>query len=209
MITARQVHRAIAILIAAFVMLHLGTHLFAWGGVDAHTAALEKARLLYRHSIAESMLVLAIITQVLLGLRLAISRLREGVDRGWGRIQIASGVALAIFLLAHTGAALSARWLGGIETNFYWPAGTLLLSPLKYGFWPYYLIAVSALFAHVASAFHFAGRERAARALLACGLVFAPLVVLPFSGAIYPVELPDDHLTYFAGLGADIDPVER
>ncbi|MEO9462086.1 MAG: hypothetical protein ABJ242_05055 [Marinomonas sp.] len=201
-IGTRQIHRIFAAIIGAFVVLHLGNHLLAWGGVDMHTAGLQIVRLIYRNPLSEAVLIAAVTGQIIIGLRLAHACWRTGVDRGWGRLQLGSGLVLAIFLGAHMGAALSARWLSGIDPNFYWPAGTLTIAPLKYGFWPYYLIAVFSLFAHIASALHFHGRAKTARALLTVGTIAAPIVVLPFSGLIYDIALPAEHLEYFANLTA-------
>jgi succinate dehydrogenase/fumarate reductase cytochrome b subunit len=205
----RQIHRIVAIALGVFIALHLASHAFAWGGIAAHSAALQAVRLVYRNPAIEPLLLTAVALQVVLGLRLALSRWRSGVSGGWGRLQLASGSILAFFLLAHAGAAVSARWLGGIDTNFYWPASTLVLAPLKYGFWPYYVLAVSALLIHVACALHFNGFARMPRLLAMAALPVAITIVLPFSGAIFPVELPDDYRTYFANyadIGGELEP---
>ncbi len=199
---SRQIHRAFALIIGAFALLHLGNHLMAWGGVDMHTAALKMVRMIYRNPVAETVLIGAVLGQILIGLRLAVRRWQGGVDKGWGRLQLGSGLVLAVFLGAHMGAALSARWLSELDTNFYWPAGTLTLAPLKYGFWPYYLIAVFSFFAHIASALHFQGLTKSARTLVVLGAIAAPIIVLPFSGLIYDIALPAEHLEYFANLTA-------
>lgn len=194
---ARQLHRANAVVITAFIAMHLGNHLTAWGGIAAHRTAMESLRAVYRNAYAEPVLITVLVIQIAAGM--ALLRHQSASDRigFWAKTQRISGITLAIFLIMHTGAALSARWLAGVDTNFYWPAGTLVLAPLKFWFLPYYLVALIAFAAHISSALHFNGWRKTSWTMLAIGPFAALIVVLPFTGALYAIELPQAHQDYF------------
>lgn len=193
----RHFHRWIAFALCCFLLLHLGTHLAAIWGPQAHGEMLLAVRPLYRAAWLEPLLLLAFIVQIGLGARLLVHRWPDRRSSVWSWLQIGSGVIIAIFVLMHAGAALAARHLAGLDTNFYWPAGTLAIAPLKYGFAPYYALGVSAVFVHLAAALHFNGRAAAAPFVATAGVLLALLLVLIFSGAFYTIELPDTYRDYF------------
>lgn len=192
-----QIHRMLALFLAGFVVLHLASHLFAWGGIAAHNQALDWVRLIYRNPAVETVLVIAILAQIVMGVRLAWARIRQGVSPGWGYLQLGSGAILMIFLFIHPLAALLARTQMGLDTNFYWPAGTLILAPLKYFFYPYYTLALFAIFSHIGCALHFRGKRGAARIMVLAGVVIPAIILPPFTGALFPIELPPAHAAYY------------
>ncbi len=198
----RQAHRLNAVIVGSFVALHFVTHLLAWGGIAVHTRGLELARMLYRMPVVEAILLAALLAQILTGLWLAFRRIRAGELGKWGILQVASGVLLALFILAHASANLSARFDHGLDTNFFWPAGTLVTSPANRYFYFHYTVPICALFAHIACALRFNGHERFAWRVLLAGPVAALIIVLPFSGALYPIELPDSHRAYLEAMSA-------
>lgn len=149
----RHFHRALAIVLLAFILLHLSTHLMAFWGPDAHSAMLKRVRPIYRGGWIERGLLAAFALQIVLGIRLLVYRWPDRGHSLWSWLQIISGGIIAIFVVIHASAAVMAR-RSGIDTNFYWPAGTLVIAPLKYGFAPYYALAVSAVFVHLAAALH-------------------------------------------------------
>ncbi len=159
---------------------------------------MQWSRTLYQFPLFEIALVLALTAQVVLGIRLLRGiRARKRKD-AWHKVQFASACYLAYFIIAHTAAALTTRLIVDLDTNFYWAAGTLVLSPLKYGFAPYYFLAVTALFSHLLAALHFRG----ARAWHAPALVVGPLVgmviVAAYAGLLYEIELPANYRDYFS-----------
>ncbi len=192
----KQIHLWTGAIVAGFLVLHFGSHLTAWGGIALHTQGLALVRSVYRVPVVEALLIAALLLQILLGLCLVIGRIRSGGLGGWGVLQALSGVLLAMFILAHTGASLSARFAYGLDTNFYWPAGTLVTSPMNQYFYFHYTVPICALFAHLGCALRFNGRKRLALCALAAGPVAAAVIVLPFSGALYPIELPASHAAY-------------
>ena len=203
---AKTIHRSSALLLGLFVLSHLAVHLTAVFGATYHVAALKFVQSAYRHPIAEFVLVIAILTQVITGAR----RLRFKEIDGWARLQVISGCYLLVFLLVHTSAAISTHHLFGLETDFYWAAGSLHFSPIKYGFAIYYFAAVLAFFVHLAAALHF-GWENAPRAVTTglplVGAIVSAVIVSAFSGVFYPIEItPEVEVYYeknFGGLGLE------
>ena len=153
-------HRLSACLIGLFIVVHLLNHLLALGGIDAHIAFMESFRRLYRQPGVEIALLFCVLFQVCSGVFF--------IKRRWGqrqgffeRLQAVSGGYLAFFLLNHVGAVLFGR-ASDLDTNFYFAAAGIHVSPFQYFFVPYYFLAVLAIFCHVACAFHWLTRERLA-----------------------------------------------
>lgn len=202
---AKTIHRTVAILLLAFVAIHLIVHLTAVISADYHMAALDIVQAVYRHPVAESILVIAILTQIVTGAR----RLRFRNIGGWARLQVISGCYLLIFLFMHTSAALYTHHVFGLETDFYWAAGSLHFSPIKYGFAVYYFAAVLAVFVHIAAAVHF-GWTKAPKLLVIglpiLGACIAALIVSAFAGAFYDIEINDDVKAYYEQSFGDLEP---
>jgi succinate dehydrogenase/fumarate reductase cytochrome b subunit len=148
----------------------------------------------YRAPFVEPLLLASVLVQGVTG----VMQLRAGwaMQRGfWSRLQAISGGYLAFFLLLHTSAILGVRWLG-LDSNFYAAAMVLTVPPLPLLYAPYYALGISAVFAHVACAVHFAGRrrginlDRVSAGLMVGGVVLALPIVGAFSGAFYDIDLP-------------------
>lgn len=204
----RLVHRATAIVLAAFIISHLTVHLFALGGPQAHIAALDAVQWTYRNPVMETLLVLAILTQIFTGAR----QLRFSGAKGWALVQVVSGAYLILFLIVHTAAALYTHHIYGLETDFYWSAGSMHFDPIRYGFALYYFAAILAVFSHLGAAIHF-GWTAAPRALPvalpALGAILATTIIAAFWGALYPIEIGPDveayYETYFGLFGVSAD----
>lgn len=202
----RSIHRATALLLIAFIASHLVVHLFALAGPDAHIAALDAVQWTYRNPVMETLLVLAVITQIITGAR----QLRFAGAKGWALAQVVSGAYLIVFLIAHTSAALYTHHIFGIETDFYWAAGSLHFDPIRYGFLVYYFAAILAVFTHLGAALHFAlpnASPLIARAMPLLGAVTAAAILIPFWGALYPIDVGPDvegyYEKYFGLFGVD------
>lgn len=194
---AKQAHRRLAAFIGLFLVVHFATHFAALGGIKAQDAVLQWGRAAYRIPILELALVLALAAQVALGISL-LRRIAKRNRKGfWHWVQFASGCYLAYFIVMHTAAALVSRLALGLDTNFYWAAGTLILEPLKFGFAPYYVLVVVALLAHLLTALHFRKPRRWHAPALALGPVAGVAIILAYGGAFFPIELPQEHLDYF------------
>ena len=156
-LNAKQAHRRLALFLGLFLAIHFSAHFAAIGGIKAQGLVLELGRSIYRILPVEVALFVALALQIILGIKLlGIIGKRPRKDF-WHYAQFTSAIILAIFIVAHSSAALLSRWQFGLDTNFYWAAGSLTVDPLRYGFIPYYFLAVTALFTHILAALHFRG----------------------------------------------------
>jgi succinate dehydrogenase/fumarate reductase cytochrome b subunit len=60
----RKLHRGSGLLLALFIALHLFNHLVALESVERHRQVMNALRVVYRHPLAESMLLLAVLVQI-------------------------------------------------------------------------------------------------------------------------------------------------
>jgi hypothetical protein len=193
-----KAHRAVAFVLIAFIILHLASHLLSLAGPQRHLSTLPLIRPIYRGSFTEPVLIALLVVQIGLGLTLAWQRRKVGIDRAWGRLQIASGTYIAFFILVHTSAALSARYGSHLDTNFWWPASTLAHPIMRFFFYPYYFLAVVAVFSHLAAALHFRGtRSSLVRLLALSGPVIALLILAGFGGLFHQFSVPSPYLAAF------------
>lgn len=116
-------------------------------------------------------------------------------------LQAWSGGYLGLFLLVHVGAVLWGR-SHGLDTNFYFAAAGLHVSPWQWFFAPYYFLAVLAFWGHVGCAvyWHVPGlyRTRALCWMLAIGLTMAGILVVWLAGGITVVEIPVRYLASYS-----------
>lgn len=150
---ARVVHGGVAVLVLAFVAFHLVNHLVGWLGPQAHASVMHWGRRIYRTPAVEVLLVMGLLLQIGLGARLASRWGAQGVDR-YRAAQIATGVYVGFFLLAHMNSALvSARLLNGVETDWAWasaaPVG-LLDDAWSIRLVPHYGLGVFCVLSHLA-----------------------------------------------------------
>ena len=107
-------------------------------------------RNIYRNRFIEASLILAILIQVISGIRLFI-RKRKSVSTGFEKLQLWTGLYLSIFFAIHLSAVFTGRILLKLDTNFYFGAAGLNSFPHNLFFIPYYGLAVLSFFGHVAS----------------------------------------------------------
>lgn len=196
-----RAHRFTGLVILIFVALHLAVHLTALAGITAHSKVLSLVQILYRNPVVEPLLLLAILVQIGIGIHFAVSRWRLTKGDRWGRLQLVSGLYLAFFVLNHTGAALYARHGAGLETNFFWASGVLLHPVLQWYFYPYYALAIIAVFTHAAAAVWFRTRSaRRVRLVIASGVGIAVCILLSFGGWLYPIAIPGAYQRFYDGL---------
>lgn len=199
----RGLHRASALFIGLFVLLHMANHLAGLSGQETHIAFMAEARQLYRQPFVEAALVCLILWQVGSGLTMLV--------RGWARrtgtvawLQAASGGYLAFFLVNHIGAVIAGRTVFGLDTDFRFAAAGFFAPPWHWFFAPYYFLGVLSLFVHVGCAAYWsslASRPTLGTALLGgaagVGALLAALIVMALSGAMYPVAIPPHYLATY------------
>lgn len=194
----RQAHMRVAWFLLLFTTIHFATHFAALGGVETHSQALGWARIFYQFPLVEVALAAAFAAQIVFGFKLLSAiRKRKKKDR-WHWAQFLSACYLAYFIVMHTTAALTTRLGFGLDTNFYWAAGTLTTDPIKFGFAPYYVLAVVAIVTHLIAALHYRGRRAWHAPALALGPMVGLLVVLSYGGAFTEFDLPQEYRDYYA-----------
>jgi succinate dehydrogenase/fumarate reductase cytochrome b subunit len=206
----RALHRLAAIAVGLYALVHLANHLVALQGIGPHIAFMRAVRQLTRVPAVEALLLAGVAVQAGSGLLLVLRRRRQRATRlqrrpPFDRLQEASGLYLAFFLLVHVVSVLAGRAVLGLDTNFYFAAAGLQVRPYPLFFVPYYGLAVAALFTHLACVLRRrlpagtppATRDRAAWTGIAAGGVLAVLIVASFSGVFYPIDLPAAYLATF------------
>jgi succinate dehydrogenase/fumarate reductase cytochrome b subunit len=180
-----RVHRWSALVIVTFAALHMAGHLTAFVSLELNLAVVDRLRSFYKQPLFEGLLLAAVPVQVVTGLLLY----RAGRNRASGffyRLQLASGLYLAVFIAAHTMAtAVLFR-----NITFYAATGAshgVFTDPI---FMTYYVLGPLAVFAHVACALRVmlarrVGRARAERwavGTLAVSGALCVLIALALSG---------------------------
>jgi hypothetical protein len=153
-------HGCSGAVIAVFGLVHVANHVTGlWGG-ERHIAVMAALRTIYRMPAVEAVLLAAVAFQVLTGLSLL--RRHAGRDGSWwDTAQVSSGAYLAGFFLSHLTAALRARWLRGVDTNWIWlTADSMLSDPWSARLAPYYALSVVALGVHLGLGLRYVLRAR-------------------------------------------------
>lgn len=195
-------HRASAVVLGLFAVVHLLNHIWGLGGVAAHVAFMDGARMVYRSPIGEAILLTSVAAQAASGVGM-MWQTRARKPRGFMRAQRLTGTYLAFFLIVHTSAVLIGRLGFKVDTNFYFGAATLVIPPLALFFAPYYFLAVVALFVHIAAAGRLwlsrnRLREPVARGMVVAGILIGALIIAIFSGAFFPITLPAEITRMYA-----------
>ena len=183
----KAAHYWSGITLAVFISFHLFNQLTSLAGENVHIAMIHAFRRVYRHPVAETLLLAAVAFQIITGLLLIFTRKRSTLAE---KIQVYSGLYLSFFLLFHVGAVLYGRSLG-LDTNFYFAAAGMNMYPAMFFFIPYYLLAVSAISLHVA-AIHYikTGSRRWSRAIAITGLLAAVLIIAGFTNGFRWRHMP-------------------
>ena len=146
----KRIHYFSGVLISFFVGLHLFNHLYSILGADAHIEMMNDLRVVYRNIIAETILLFAVIIQVFSGIKLFFKK-RKNVTDFFEKLQIWTGLYLAIFFFIHLSAVLSGRLILNLDTNFYFGVAGLNIFPLNLFFIPYYGLAIISFFGHISA----------------------------------------------------------
>ena len=148
--TVRKIHYVSGLVITVFVGLHLFNHAVSVFGADKHITLMNALRPLYRNKFIEPVLLAAVLTQIVSGLKLFSVR-RKTATSNFDKLHIWTGLYLAVFFVIHLGAVFSGRLLLHLDTNFYFGVAGLNTFPFNLFFVPYYGLAVISFFGHVAS----------------------------------------------------------
>lgn len=182
---AFKVHRSSAAIITGFAALHFASHLSASFSLALNTRVVDAVRLVYKQPPVEALLLLALPVQIATGLWL-FRAARDRVLGRWDRLQLLSGLYLAVFIAAHaTATAILFR-----DINFRSASGG---GPGLFGdpsFLAYYVLGPLAVFAHLACGVRslalrrrgVVGAGRLAAGVLGVGAVVTLMISLALCG---------------------------
>jgi len=149
MITKR-IHYISGIIISLFVSFHLVNHVFSVFGVEKHIEIMNSIRLFYRNIFVETILLSAVVIQIVSGIKLVIQNRKKTISK-FEKLGIYSGLYIAFFFIVHIGAVMIGRIVLKLDTNIYFGAAGLNIFPLNLFFIPYYSAAIMAFFSHLSS----------------------------------------------------------
>jgi succinate dehydrogenase/fumarate reductase cytochrome b subunit len=199
----RLFHRASALLLVTFLVIHMVNHVVGLSGQAAHIAFMNSIRPIYRQPVIETVLLALFAMQVATGAILAIKGWRERHGFvAWA--QALSGLYIAAFLLIHVSSVVLGRVSLDLDTDFRFASAGFHVAGWPWYFMPYYFLAVFVLFVHVGCALYWnlgAGSRRSGRialvTLAGLGAVLGVTFVASMAGLLHPVVIPQEYLATY------------
>lgn len=194
----RRIHYYSGVIIALFVVLHLANHAFSLIGVEKHVEVMAQLRKIYRNVFVETLLLCAVGVQIFSGIQLYRSRFK--IAKGfYEKLQLWSGLYLAMFFVIHLSAVMVGRFLLKLDTNFYFGAAGLNYFPFNLFFIPYYSFAIFSFFAHIASIHYRKMKERnrdatiQSRIIIIVGVVTVFFLMYGLTNKFNGIEIPSEY----------------
>lgn len=193
----KSLHYFSGLTISIFVGLHLLNHLCSIMGISQHIEVMNIFRKIYRNAVCESILLLAVIIQIISGLSL-FRNLRKTTTSNFEKLQVWSGLYLAFFLIIHVSAVLIGRFCLHLDTNFYFGAAGINTFPTQLFFIPYYILAILSFFGHIA-AIHYKKMQtsflslspaKQSKVILLIGILTTILIFYGFTNHFKGVQIP-------------------
>jgi hypothetical protein len=148
--TVKRIHYISGLTITIFIGLHLFNHFCSIFGADKHIEIMKTLRLFYRNIFIETVLLFALLVQIISGLKLFKVN-RKIATSNFEKLHVWTGLYLAIFFVIHLSAVLGGRYFLHLDTNFYFGVSGLNSFPTNLFFIPYYGLAIFSFFGHIAS----------------------------------------------------------
>jgi hypothetical protein len=98
--TIKKIHFISGLTITIFIGLHLFNHIWSILGADKHIEMMNNLRVFYRNIFVETILLLAVLVQIISGLKLFKSN-RKTAANYFDKLHIWSGMYSAVFLIIH------------------------------------------------------------------------------------------------------------
>ncbi len=199
-VNTKRLHYFSGITISIFICLHLFNHACSLLGADAHIEMMTTLRRGYGNVLVEPILFFVVFIQVVSGIKLFLKK-RKSVSTYFEKLQIWSGLYLAVFLAFHSTAILAGRYVLNLDTNFYFGVAGLNTFPTILFFFPYYSFAIVSFFGHI-SAVHsmkmkhtICGVSAAnqAHVILAIGVICAVVIMYGLTNGFRGVEIPIEY----------------
>lgn len=193
----KSIHYYSGLVLTVFIGLHLFNHCYGLLGADRHIELMTVLRHFYRNVLVETVIVMAVVIQVVSGLRLFIAG-RKTAGSSFETLQLWTGFYLALFFVIHLGAVFAGRLLLELDTNFYFGVAGLNSFPANLFFIPYYGLAIIAFFGHIA-ALHYKKMKRnifgmtpgvQAKCILILGICLSVVILYGLTNYFRGVEIP-------------------
>ncbi len=94
--TNKRIHYLSGIILSVFIAMHLLNHLYSIFGVEKHISLMNNLRFIYRNTFVETILLAAVVTQMITGVTLFLKR-KATVNTFFEKLQIWSGLYLSAF----------------------------------------------------------------------------------------------------------------
>ncbi|WP_206539225.1 hypothetical protein [Aquimarina megaterium] len=145
-----RIHYISGVIITIFISFHLFNHSYSLFGVEEHIRLMDKFRWVYRNVFAETLLLIAVFIQIFSGIRLFLRR-RKNTTGFFEKLQVWSGLYLAVFFVFHLGAVFTGRFFLDLDTNIYFGVAGLNTFPINLFFIPYYGLGILSFFGHISA----------------------------------------------------------
>ncbi|WP_339607676.1 hypothetical protein [uncultured Roseivirga sp.] len=197
---AKRVHFISGLTITIFIVFHLINHVYSLFGVERHIELMNLFRLVYRNALAETILLLSVLVQIVSGIKL-FNRSRKVVHGFWKKLQLWSGLYLAIFFVFHLGAVFLGRLVLNLDTNIFFGVAGLNTFPFNLFFIPYYGLAIVSFFGHIA-AIHVQKSKRPifgitpnkqSSLILVFGILLTITILFGLTGRFQGIEIPSEY----------------
>ena len=198
--TIKNLHYISGLTITIFVGLHLFNHFISVFGAQDHIETMHTLRFFYRNIFVETILLLAVVVQIISGLKLFKTNRKLAISK-FDKLQIWTGLYLSIFFIIHLSAVLSGRLFLKLDTNFYFGVAGLNSFPFNLFFIPYYGLAIVSFFGHIAS-IHNKKMERnilglspkrQSLAILAFGFILTMVIFYGLTNHFNGVTIPKEY----------------
>jgi hypothetical protein len=196
----KKIHYLSGLTITIFIGLHLFNHFCSIFGADKHIEIMNNFRHFYRNIFVETVLLLAILVQIISGLRLFKAN-KKIANSNFEKLHIWTGLYLAIFFIIHLSAVLGGRLFLHLDTNFYFGVAGLNSFPFNLFFIPYYGLAILSFFGHIASIHNKKMKsnflnltpKQQATAILIFGFVLTITIFYGLTNQFKGVEIPSEY----------------
>lgn len=197
--TLKKIHYLSGLYTSLFIGFHLFNHIVSLQGAEKHIATMQSFRGIYRNAFAETILLVAVLVQVISGIKL-FGAGRKAAFGFYDKLHYLTGLYIAFFLVIHVSAVMAGRFILKLDTNFYFGVAGLNSFPFNLFFIPYYALAILAFFGHIAAIHHKKMKlpllglspKQQANAILLLGICFTVFVFYGltnhFKGVIIPAE---------------------
>jgi hypothetical protein len=192
-------HKLSGSVIYAFLVLHLANHFLGLMGPETHLEVMAVMRLIYRHPIAECVLFLAFVIQVITGTALVREIWVKKKDF-IHQLYAASGLLIMVFLLTHVGQMLYARFFEHTDSNIYYVAAGFVAAPSRDVMTGVYALGLMALFLHFACAGYSIFKKDSKTTgyvvmaiVLILGGVSTWALTAMLRGDLFPLNIPEEY----------------